>query len=158
MILDKLANYITELMTFDESKVLIGRENATRDNFSQNYIVVDILAPAANISNGRDYDYDTEKEILNTVQTGSFTLEFYGTSGYTNVNKFINLQLSQQSRDLQKTHELTVYKASNINNLKQVVGNKHFDRYEIEVMVLYNESLEIDTLRIEEIPVEYIQN
>ena len=137
MILDKLANYITELMTFDETKVLIGRENATQNNFSQDYIVVDILAPSTNISNGRDYNSVTEKEKLNTVQSGSFTLEFYGTSGSTNVNKFINLQLSQKGRDLQKTHELTVYKASNINNLKQIVGNKHFDRYEIEVMVLY---------------------
>lgn len=158
MILDKLANYITELMAFDETKILIGRENATQDNFSQDYIVVDILAPATNISNGRDYNSDTEKEKLNTTQLGSFTLEFYGTNGYTNVNKFINLQLSQQGKDLQKLHDLTVYRASSINNLKQVIGNKHFDRYEIEVMVLYNESLEIDTLRIEEIPVEYIKD
>lgn len=156
MILIKLANYVTELMTFDETKVLIGRENATRDNFSQNYIVIDTLAPAGNLSNGRDYNYTTEKEKLNTVQKGSFTLEFYGTAAYSNCNKFVNLQSSQQGKDIQKTHGITCYKASTINNLKQLAGNKYFDRYEIEVMVLYNDSFEIDTLRIEEIPTMYV--
>jgi hypothetical protein len=156
MILDQIADYVTALMAFDPSKVIIGRENAIKENFSQNYIVIDTLAPAVNFSNGRDYNPITEKEKLNTVQKGSFTLEFYGTDSDSNCNKFVNLQSSQQGKDLQKTYGITCYKASNINNLKQLVGNKYFDRYEIEVMVLYNDSFEIDTLRIEEIPTVYV--
>ena len=157
MILIKLADYVTDLMGFDTTKVIVGRSNATQETFTQDYIVVDILSPSQIVSTGRDYDSDTEKEDLRSVISGKFTLEFYGSNGYDNINKFMNLQNSQSGKDIQKTYAITTYKSSTINTLPQQVGNKYFDRYEIEIMVQYNSSLEIDTLRIGEIPVEYSQ-
>lgn len=158
MILIKVADYVTELMSFDETKVLIGRENATKETFSQDYIVIDNISPATVVANNRAYDYDTEKEDLNSNLSSRVTLEFYGDNAYTNIYKYVNLLNSQQGRDLQKAYDVTFYKPSAINDLKQVVGNKYFDRYEIEIMIQYNENILIDTLRIEEIPVEYSRN
>lgn len=153
MILVTLADFATELMNFDETKVIVGRENADQETFSNDYIVIDNLAPATPQTHSRDYDYTNEKETLNTSLTGTFTFEFYGPTAETNAYKFLNLLSSQSSRDLQKAKGFTSYRPSSITNLKQQAGNKYFDRYEIEVLIQYNQSFEIDTLRIEKIPV-----
>ena len=151
-ILVTLADYATELMSFDETKVIVGRENATQETFANDYIVVDALATLPK-SHSREYDWDNEIEKRTTSLTGSFTFEFYGPNAETNAYKFVNIISSQQGKDLQKTKGITMYRPSSVNNLKQQAGNKYFNRFEIEIMVQYNESFEIDTLRIEEIPV-----
>jgi len=158
MILVTIADYITNLLTFDATKVIIGRENATQDIFSQDYIVIDSLAPAENVSDGRDYDYDLEKETLRSYLSGRFTLEFYGDNAYTNAYKLINMQRSQLARDLQKSYSININAVLSVNNLKQIVGSKYFNRYEVEIMIQYIESIDIDTLHIESIDVGYIQN
>jgi len=155
MILDDLANYITSLMTFEPTKVLIGRENATKETFAQNYIVVDTLTASENISSNREYDSETERETLITTLRGRFTLEFYGDNAEQNANTFVNLQSSQKARDLQKSYGISVFRGYSVNNLKQIYGNRYFNRYEIEVIIQYNISTVIDTLRIEEIPISY---
>lgn len=155
-ILITLADYATSLMDFDETKVIVGRENATQETFANDYIVVDTLATTPT-SHNREYDWDLEKENRITSLQGTFTLEFYGPNAETNAYKFINIVSSQKGKDLQKTNEITIYRPSSVNNLKQLAGNKYFDRIEIEIVVQYNQSFEIDTLRIEEIPVEYTE-
>ena len=158
MILITLADYATALMSFDPTKVIIGRENADQDTFSNDYIVVDNLAPATPKSHNKKYDSDTEKELRTTSFVGSFTFEFYGPNAESNAYKFVNIVSSQAGKDLQKTNGITMYRPSSVNNLKQQAGNKFFDRYEIEIMVQYNASFEIDTLRIERIPVSQIDD
>ena len=154
MILVTLADYITNLMDFDETKVIVGRENATQETFANDYIIVDTLATTPT-SHNREYDWDLEKENRITSLQGTFTFEFYGPNSEANAYKFVNIVSSQKGKDLQKTNEITLYRPSSVNNLKQQAGNKYFDRTEIEIIVQYNQSFEIDTLRIEEIPVEY---
>lgn len=156
MILIKLADYVTDLMDFDETKVIVGRENAAQETFANDYIVVDTLATVPT-SHSREYDWDLEKENRTTSLQGTFTFEFYGPNAETNAYKFVNIVSSQKGKDLQKTNGITLYRPSSVNNLKQLAGNKYFDRIEIEIIVQYNQSFEIDTLRIEEIPVEYNQ-
>ena len=155
-ILVTIADYITDLMSVDADKVLVGRENATQETFSNDYIVVDTLATTPN-SHSREYDWDNEVETRTTSLQGSFTIEFYGDNAEVNANKFVNIQSSQLGKDLQKQYNITLYRPSSINNLKQQAGNKYFNRFEIEIKIQYNQSFEIDTLRIEEIPVEYTQ-
>lgn len=156
MILVTLADYATALMGFDADKVIVGRENADQETFSNDYIVVDTLTPATPRSHNRKYDSILEKEKMITSLQGSFTIEFYGPNAESNAYKFINITSSQTGKDLQKSNAITVYRPSSVNNLKQQAGNKFFDRYEIEIMVQYIESFEIDTLRIERIPVNQI--
>ena len=154
MILDKVADYITELMNFDPTRVLIGRENATQETFTNDYIVVDTLSPIINIGSKRSYDKVNEKETFYTLLKTNITFEFYGSNAYTNMFKFVNLQNSQLARDLQKKYEFTIYKTKNINNLKQTFGNKYYERYEVEVMIQFYETQEINTLRIDEVVVD----
>ncbi|WP_373073907.1 hypothetical protein [Sulfurimonas sp.] len=156
MILVTLAEYITELMSFDADKVIVGRENGNQKIFSNDYIVVDTLSVLPQ-AHGREYEYDTEIETRRTSFQGTFTIEFYGPNSETNAYKFTNIQSAQAGKDLEKSKNITVYRPSSLNNLKQQLGNKYFDRIEIEILVQYNQSFEIDTLRIEEIPVEYTQ-
>lgn len=156
MILVTLAEYITALMSFDTTKVIVGRENGTQEIFSNDYIVVDNLNTTPK-AHGREYDWDEEVETRRTSFEGKFTIEFYGDNAETNANKFINIQSSQLGKDLEKSKNITIYRPSSVNNLKPTLGNKYFNRIEIEILVQYNQSFEIDTLRIEEIPVEYTQ-
>lgn len=156
MILEKIADYVTSVMEYDEENVLIGRDNINLKDFERNIIVVDFLGRPQSMSNERKYDYDLEEETFCTIFNGSFTVEFYGDNSYINVNKFINLSNSQRSKDYQKTNEITVFKSKGFNDLKQVVGNRYFERYEVEILVQYSESLTIDTYRIESIPVNQI--
>lgn len=155
-ILITLADYATDLMDFDATKIIVGRENATQKTFANDYIVVDTLSTTPT-SHSKEYDWDLEKENRTTSLQGTFTFEFYGPNAETNAYKFVNIVSSQKGKDLQKTNGITLYRPSSVNNLKQLAGNKYFDRIEIEIIVQYNQSFEIDTLRIEEIPVEYNQ-
>jgi len=158
MILEKIANYTTSVMGFNDNDVLIGRDNITIEDFERNIIVVDFLAKPTAVTQDRKYDYTEEKESFNTLFNASFSLEFYGSNAYQNVNNFINLSNSQRSKDYQKINELTVFKPKGYNDLKQLVGKKYFERYEVEILVQYNESLTIDTYRIESIPVSQIDD
>lgn len=158
MILDKIANYVTSVIQYEEDNVLIGRENITLDDFEKDIIVVDFLSKPQAITQERKYNYDTEKETFETTFNASFSLEFYGVNSYQTVNNFINLSNSQRSKDYQKINELTVFKPKGYNDLKQLVGKRYFERYEVEILVQYNESLTIDTYRIESIPVSQIDD
>jgi hypothetical protein len=153
MIQTTIADYVTSLLEFDESKVLIGRSNISQEIFSNNYIVIDKLAPSQNIANGYEFEGTNESMKYNAVMSGTFTLEFYGDNGYENVYKFINLHRSQLSKDLQKQYGMTIFNPTGLNDLKQVVGNKYYDRYEVEIVVQFNESLTIGVLKIDKIPV-----
>jgi len=117
--------------------------------------VIDILVPTTPIGSTRQYDYDNETETFNTIFKVKVTLEFYGSEAYSNTYRFVNLQNTQKARDLQKQYEITLFKDMTINNLRQTINGRYFERYELEIMIQYNESLEVDTYRIEEIPIEY---
>jgi hypothetical protein len=69
--------------------------------------------------------------------------------------KFLGLQNSQNARDLQKKYKITVYKGTNVNNLKQQVGSRYYERYEVEIMVQFVETEQINTLRIDEAVTKY---
>jgi len=153
MILERIADYITELMDFDSSRVLIGRENATVDVFTNDYIVIDNLSPAIPITTVRNFDSKKEVEKFSVLYSAKFTFEFYGENAYSNMYKFLALQNSQKAKDLQKKYILTVFKAYSTNNLKQIVGNKYYERYEVEITIQYWETLEVDTFRIDKVMV-----
>jgi len=158
MILTKVADYITELLSIGPEQVLIGRENATIETFENDFIVVDSLTPALPISTNREYDKENEIESFVTFLEMKVTLEFYGANAYSNAFKFLNLQNSQLARDLQKKYEITLYKTGSINNLKQIVGDRYFERYEVELKVQFVEKTSIETLRIDEIVLDEILN
>jgi len=154
MILSKIADYLTDLMNYTPEKILIGRENATQKMFETDYIIVDMLSPGQVLTSLTKYNADTEIMTINNILKGTFTLEFYGNEAYSNVYKFLALQNSQLSKDLETKYQIMVGKGENINNTKQQAGGRYYNRYEVEVTIQYNELLEIDTYKITSIPLE----
>lgn len=158
MILIELAKYVTELLSYDETKVIVGRENAVQKTFEENYILVDSLSPAKILTSLKSYDDAKEILTITNILKGTFTLELYGKDAYMNTYKFLAMQNSQFAKDLEKKYQIMVGKGENINNIKQQAGGRYYNRYEIEITIQYNEILQIDALRIEEIPRTFLIN
>lgn len=148
MITDLLAAYTRDLLTFNPSLIVIGRENAIKDNSVKNYIVIDELfsIPAAS---SPSYDGETEKQELTTLMQGDFTIDFHGEDARSNAAKFQVLQRGQKSRELQRDLAITVYHASAFRDLKSLEGSQYKSRYQIELKLMYNETENVDTLRID---------
>lgn len=152
----KLCNYIRDLLDYPTEKIILGRENATEQTFTEDYIVVDNLNIYPS-SHSSFFDGTLEKMVYYTFYEGSFTIEFYGLSAEATAQKFIDIQSCQKGLDLQKVHELTVYRPTSLNNLKQRAGGKYFNRVEIELKCSYNTQTEIEQWRIAQIPINYIK-
>jgi len=157
-VLVSIANVVKETLSYDESLILIGRENATQENFSNNYIVVDHLASTPVSKPKRQYDYDNEVEKFATTMQGTFTLEFYGASSLINHINFMNLTGMQESRWEQKQQGIVIFNAMNSNNRKMTTTSRTYERYEVEIIVQYTIISEVERLRIEEIPTEFLRS
>lgn len=157
MILDTLATYITDLLTFDETLVVIGRENALEESSSKNYIVIDELVsiPDARQSS---FDGDTEVQELTEVNKGDFTIDFHGDDARQNAINFKLLQRSQAGYELQRDLEISVFNASSMIDVKKLQGSQYGSRYQIEIKVQYNEVVAVDTLRIDTAQTSFIVN
>lgn len=148
MITDLLAEYVTDLLEFNGSLVVIGRENAIKVDSLKNYIIVDELF---SVPDARTPSYDGVAEELehNIVMRGDFTIDFHGEDARANAAKFQVLQNSQTSKDLQRSLGITVFHATAFRDLKSLEGSQYKSRYQIELKLLYNETQIVDTLRID---------
>ncbi len=149
----RLASYYVKANGVLNSAVLIGRENATRKHFMDNIVVIDSLTPAKVVGTSSDYDGALEEETLTTYHNGEFTLEFYGKEAYRNAYDFVGKTISQKHKDAQREFGLTVLNAKVTNNMKQVLGNDYFDRYEVGVSVQWYHTVIVNTLGITSIPI-----
>lgn len=157
-VLVSLARTIEKTLNYDPSLILIGRENATQENFSNNYIVVDHLASTPSTKPKREYDYDNEIETFATTMSGTFTIEFYGNDALTNHINLINLIGNQESLYQQRLEGIVIFNAMNSNNRKMQTSSRFYERYEVELVVQYTIKTESERLRIESIPTEYIRS
>lgn len=148
MISDDLANYTKDLLTYDASLIVIGRENMRKVNSSLGYIVIDELVSVP-AGTPQSFDGDAEKQEFAVQMKGDFTLDFYGTNARTNAVNFQALQGSQKSYELQRDLGFAVYHATSFRNLKNLEGSQYKNRYQIEVSLYYNEVITVDTLRID---------
>lgn len=148
MITDLLAEYTRDLLTFNPSLIVIGRENAIKDNSVKNYIVIDELFSVPD-SRSPSYDGDEEEQELTIVMKGDFTIDFHGEDARANAAKFQVLQGGQNSRELQRDLGITVFHASAFRDLKSLEGSQYKDRYQIEIKLQYNETQTVETLRID---------
>lgn len=153
-VLVSLANITKDMMNYDPTLMIIGRDNATQENFSKNYIVFDTLASNP-VSKKREYDPELERELFTTTMQGTFTVEFYGSNARQNHINFINLLGSQESRYSQLQNDITIFNPNSSNNRKMQTNSRFYERYEVEVIVQYKIKTEIDRLRIDEIPTNF---
>ncbi len=82
--------------------------------------------------------------------SGSFTINFYGANAYQYATDFIILNRTEEARTLQKTHEVSVFRTSQIVNLKRLAGKNYDDRYEITLNLTYNITKDVPRLRFDE--------
>ena len=155
-VLVSLFEVVKAMLNYDEDLIMIGRDNATQDTFSKNYIVLDYLASAPQSKPKRYFDDKKEIEYWETRMAGTFTLEFYGEKCNKNHIDFINLIRCQESIEAQNKYEIVLFDPRNTNNLKQFTNSKTFDRYEVEVVIQYFIRSAIDRKRIDTADINYL--
>lgn len=157
MSLDALAAYVRDLLVYDASLIVIGRENLNRVTSGRGYILIDELVSTPM---GRRYAYNGTTEVEQFVLDvkGAFTIDFFGDSAAANAKKFRLLQSSEKSFELQRTNGICVGHTTTITDLKSLDGNQFNPRFQIVVNVVSSEAATVSTLRIDTAVVQIINN
>ncbi len=145
----QLALFTRDLLNVDENLIKIGRTNEY-DTQECDLIVIDNLSPAIQQSASKTYDGNDEVETVNTLMLGQFTINFYGENAQSNASTFVVLNHTEEARTLQKTYKITIFRVSQITNLKRLSGSNYDNRYEITMNISYNITSDINRLRFDE--------
>jgi len=148
--LTKLQLVICDLLDYDEQLIKRGESNSIRADDKTNYIVVNSLSPALAQAKGSEFDGNAEVLTLSSAYRMPVTIDFYGTDAYTNANKLQLMLKSDKAKYLQKLHQITVAAVSAVADVKQLTRQQYINRYQLTLNLLYNESIALDTLRIDE--------
>ena len=156
-VLIQIAIYVRDLISHSESLIKFGRDNAEFTDTELDYIVVDELA---SVPVGGDEKFDGTLEVMEYGRSmvGGFTVNFYGTNAYTNAKKYLLLARSQKSYELQRDLAVSIYHSNNITDLKFLGGTQYSNRYEVEMMVQYYESAKVETLRIDTVEIDVLND
>lgn len=157
-VLKNVARYVRDLLNYDEQLIKIGRVNAEQEASDENYIAIDSITQASKFSSGSKFNGQSEETNLYARQRRNVTISFYGKDAYENVDNFTMLQLSQKSNDLQFQYETTIFPATNIIDVKQLLGATYANRLDVSVNIAYNKQKTINTLRIDELKSELLQD
>ena len=144
-----VANYVKDVLQFDETKIIIGRLNFIQDNYSTDRIYIDTLAPRQNLGSSEKFDDVLEKMKYVTTFKQVFTIDFIGENLDTNVNDFINLQNSERAILASEQNSIRVLLSNNINNVKDLKGKIYYNRTQLEIMVTFSEETQIDVPRFD---------
>ena len=144
-----VAKFTRDLLGVDEQLIRLGRHNFEQEEMTGQYIVVDLLA-LVRVSESESFDGDAEKVSYGDIWRGTFTLDFYGTDAYNRAKEFGRLARSQVAAELKRTLGITVYRASNAQNVAQLTGQQYGERWQVEIVVDVSEATLVDTLRIDE--------
>lgn len=144
-----VGRYIRDLLTFPEGQILFGRINEELYDLTTDLIVIDSLASTVI---GEEPDYDGVNEVLsyrNRIRD-QITIDIYGSNAYTYASKLRVLIKGEASYELQRTLGIGVYHVGNIQDLKFLGGTQYSNRINLEMGVQYLESVDVNTLRIDE--------
>lgn len=155
---EKVSEYVTGLLGVAPETVIIGRENFDRFSFGANFIIVDSLAIGVPVGRSQSFDGDLEKETYNARFQGTFTIDFYGDTASANSYTFVVLQASQLNFELCRDIGLTINYVNNVTDLRSVEGSQQNNRIQIELKVGYEEQVIVDTLRIDEAQLEFLND
>jgi hypothetical protein len=152
----KIAKYVTDILLFDSSKVIISRENFVLNDFADNKIFIDTIANRQNLGSNEIFDDTNENMTYVTNYKQIFTIDFIGSNAETNVNDFLNLQNSERAYTSSKNESISVLIGNNINKIKDQKGNEYYNRYQVEVMVYFYEQTQISQDRFDEAQTVYL--
>lgn len=143
-----LGDYLTALLNFNPDNIIIGRENFTKLDTNENFIIIDYLASTP-LGNFNAFDGDAEKISIGTLTRFRITILTIGDNASDNINNIELLIKSQKSLELQSALNLRVGHSLSVRNLKELSGSIFTDTFEMELNVDITKSADIDTLRID---------
>lgn len=155
--LTKLQLVILDLLNYDEQLIKRGEVNQIRVDDEANYIVVNSLSPAAAVTKDKSYDDVAEVLTIGAKYRMPVTVDFFGVDAYQNATKFQLMLRTDMAADMQNLHKMTIMAASSLADVKQLTGSQYVNRYQLTLNLLYNESVALDTLRIDEAIIDIIQ-
>lgn len=147
----QLAIYTRDLLTLPEGVVVImGRTNIPRGADTETLqISVDQLAQSTPLTDSYTYDGQGEVMAMNQLWRALMTIDFMGDDAYNQVTRFIALNRHQKGFELKQALEIDLQLVSGITDLKMLQGQQYSERYQIELTMMHNISLDIDTKRID---------
>lgn len=154
----QLAKVVRDLLRHPEDLIKIGRDNAVREQFDTDYIVIDSLAPGQPLARGKSYDGEAEKLTISSRVRQAVTLDLFGSNAYTNAEKLQLLLKSDAALDLQEQHAITVGAVTQITDVKALTGQQYGNRVQVELTIQYSPSVVLDVLRIDVAVVETMSN
>jgi hypothetical protein len=145
----KLALYTRDLLGVPESTIVLGRTNRERGDTTILQIVIDSLAPATPLDDTSKYDSVNEVMEISQTWQAVMTIDFMGSSAYTEAMKFITRNRHQVGFDLKRALGIDIGAVSQLQDLKLKQGEQYSERYQLQVTMTYNVKADIETLRIE---------
>lgn len=143
-----LGDYLTYLLEFDPTKIIIGRENYNKLNTNESFIIIDYLASTP-LGNFNAFDGDVEEINISTLTRFRVTILTVGDNASENINKIELLIKSQRSLDSQSDLNLRIGYSLGVKNLRELNGSIFIDRFEMELNVDIIKSLSVCTKRID---------
>ena len=150
--------FIRDLLVYPEELIERGRRNFEQADFETDYIVVDGLGGSN--TTARSESFDSVAEVMSYARRISkpCTIDFYGAAAFTNSDKFVTLLGSQLSLDLQAELGVTIGSVSVITDVKSLTGQQYGERLQLSLIMQYNISSAVATLRIDEAQNEFLTN
>lgn len=157
MILESIAEFTTDLMEFDPTKVIIARTNYMNVNFNDNLILIDMLASNP-MGKSSKYNSVTEMMEYQALMKGVVTVTFYGDSSFDNAVKFITMMESEEAINSAYLNDITYRFPTRIQNTGRVNGTTQQEKYEIEMVVHYIHTTARSVLSIETADITFLTN
>lgn len=150
----KMQLFIRDLLSYNESLILRGREGHNLNLFNDNYIVVDGIGPSVPLAKKDEYDGTLEMMTYSALYQRPLTIDFYGDNAYDNAKNFSLLVRSQQAYELQTANQITVKNIGTVTDVKALVGSIYGNMIQIELNIMFTESVDVETLRIDEAQIQ----
>lgn len=151
-----VARYVRDLLDYDESLIKFDRRNTQQEDLVTDYIVVNSSAIQNKLSHGKSYNGDTEIMTYSSSDQQAITLEFYGDNAYQNAELFSILNDSQKAKEVSRTLGLTIYKISNVTDVRQIMGYQYGNRVHVEFNIQYCPNVAVSLLRVDTVEPEFL--
>lgn len=146
-----LAKYVRDLLGVTEgSVVFLGRVNVPRDDTVALQIAVDQLAPSNPLTDSSKYNGHSEVMTMCQMWRAPMTIDFMGSQGYNEAIRFMALSRHQKGYEIKQALGIDVHLASGLQDIKILQGEQYTERFQLEVNMIFNIVVDVETLRIDE--------
>ena len=156
-ILTAIGHFTTSVLSYDPSKIIVGRFNYEQVDFSDDIIIIDNLISLV-VGQTETYDGTTETMTYGSSMKSVITLTFYGANSMNNAGDFIVLCRSENAINEAITQGISYRFPSSMTNLGAVTGTQNHNKYQIELTVFYTNEKVIDTMYIDTAEITFLVN